>query len=182
MVQAKTTGDFEEIDMQLYVIITLILVAGFLYSVKVFKKSYDAGNLLVAVERAAKKALRISFLGGIVAGLSCLALSMFPIFRELGFDILSVHFVNLIRWLLQTCFATSSVYSALQIFVGVVLIIVEFCLLFSLFGFVITKRPIELRFTDLRSVEYIEEKKVYVERSLPRAFGKIFLHFANLRI
>ena len=182
MAQTKTTGDFEEIDMQIYVIITLILVACFLYSVKFFKESYDAGKLLVAIEKAAKKALRISFLGGIVAGLSCLALSMFPLFRAFGFDMLSVRFVNFIRWLLQTCFATRSVHSALQIFAGIVLIMVELCLIFSFFGFMITKRPIELRFTDLHSVEYVEEKKVYVERPLPRAFGKIFLHFANLRI
>ena len=168
--------------MNANVLIILIVSALCLYGVKSLKELYDAGMLLHKLEQASKIALRISLMGIVVVGLVCVAILTFPLFRQFGFAILSPQFIEFIRILLEIFLETRSVYSALFLFAGISLFMVEASLIFSIFGLFVTKRITLPCVTKAHLVEYIIAQKEKVKEWFFDKDEKIFLHFANLRI
>ena len=134
------------------------------------------------IEKAARKALCFALKGIVAVGLACLALSAFPLVSEIGFLMLPADFIDSVRLLLQAVFETHSVYAALQIFAGVALFAVEFSLLFSIIGLFVIKECVIPQLLNYTRRHGGAEARWNAEVKIPRAFRKIFLNFANLRI
>lgn len=168
--------------MHLTAIYILILCALSLYGIKYVQDLYHRGILLEKIEKATKKALRFALNGIAAIGLAWLALSAFPVVSEIGFTMLPADLIDAVRLLLQAVFETNSVYAAIQIFASVALFAVEFSLLFSIFGLFVSKEPVIPQLLDQTRRETSKEARWNAEVKIPRAFRKIFLNFANLRI
>ena len=168
--------------MHFTAIYILILCALGLYGLKHVQDLYRRGILLEKIEKASKRALRFALKGIAAIGLAWLALSAFPFVRGIGFAVLPAHLIDSVRLLLQAVFETNSVYAAIQIFAGVALVAVEFSLLFSIFGFFVSKERVIPQMLNCTRRDGVKEAQWNAEVKIPRAFRKIFLNFANLRI
>lgn len=168
--------------MKLIVFFILILCAFGLYGAKYVNEQYRNGVLLEKIERAAKKALRFTLKGIVAVGLALLALSAFPLVREIGFAVLPAKLIETIRLIMQAILETNSVYAAIQIFAGAALLAVECSLIFSIVGLFVVKLPVILRVLECAHIEAKTELRRDTEVALPRIFRKIFLNFANLKI
>ena len=168
--------------MQFAAIYILILCALGLYGIKHVQDLYRRGILLEKIEKAARRALRFALKGIAAVGLAYLALSAFPLVSEIGFAMLPADFIDASRLLLQALFETNSVYAAIQIFAGVALFAVELSLLFSIVGLFAMKERVLPQELDCVRRDEGKEAQWNTEVKIPRAFRKIFLNFANLRI
>ena len=169
-------------EMNFIVLAILICCALGLYAQKYLVELHQKGILKKKLEHAAQKALRFALLGLAAVGFVCVALYMFPTVRQIGFDLLPVSTEKAIRFLLLTLFETNSVYASLQIFAGIALFVVEFALIFSIVGLFIAKDLVIPQQLECRRMDTEEEMQRSESAVTLRAFRKIFLNFANLRI
>ena len=170
------------VTMKFSVFLILILCVFGLYGVKHLCELYENGTLKEKVEKAARKALRFTLRGIAFVGLAWLALYMFPVVRRIGFSVFSASAVESIRLLMEVVLDTRSVYAAIQIFASATLFVVELSLVFSIFGFFVTKTPVIPHILEYSRLEKAPEEERCTEVAIPRTFRKIFLNFANLRI
>ena len=168
--------------MQFTAINILILCALALYGIKHLQDLYRRGILLEKIEKATKRALRFALMGIVAVGLACLALSAFPLVSEIGFAVLPTSLIDLMRMLLEVLFDTNSVHASLQLFAGIALLAVECSLLFSIVGLFVIKERIIPQSLDCTRSDKGTETRWNTEWKTPRAFRKMFLNFANLRI
>ena len=169
-------------NMHLTAIYILILCALSLYGIKHVQDLYRKGILLEKIEKAARRALRFALKGIAAVGLAWLALSAFPVVSDIGFAMLPTDVIDSVRLLLQAVFETNSVYAAIQIFAGIALFAVEFSLLFSIIGLFVIKECVIPQLLNYTRRHGGAEARWNAEVKIPRAFRKIFLNFANLRI
>ena len=168
--------------MNLIVFAILIFSALGLYYAKYLTELRQKGTLKEKLERAAKKVLRFALVGMGAVGFICLALYMFPAVRKIGFTLLPASAEDMIRFVLQLVFETSSVYASLQILAGIALFVAEFALIFSIVGLFIAKDlvfPQELECNRIDGEDCVQSLE---STGNLRASRKIFLNFANLRI
>ncbi len=168
--------------MNVFILSILIVCAFGLYGVKCLVESYQKGPLVKVLEKAARKALRFTLMGIGVVGVACLALILFPLIRFIGFSLLSGAMIDFIRILLEALFDTQSVYAAIQILASLALFAAEFSLLFSLLGFCVVRMLTFFHLVECSSMEQQTKPRGASDVAIPRAFRKIFLNFANLRI
>lgn len=164
-------------------VITIFIISAFsLFSIKYLQESCKSGTLEKRLLKFAKNALRVTYIGVAAVGVFCLALFFFPVVRFIGFAVIPTDVVRIIRKLMMAIFEIDSVYAALQILASTALFAVGFSLIFSIFGFVASRVFVIFRLFEQCYVEQkTEEWKASVAEQ-KRSFGKIFLHFAHLRI
>lgn len=168
--------------MNLSVITIFIICAFFLFGVKYLQDSCKNGTLEKRLQRFARDALRITYLGIAAVGVLLLALFFFPVLRFVGFAVIPSDGIQVVRKLLKAVFKFDSVYAALQILACTALFAVGFSLLFSIFGFVAARMFAIFRFVKGAYVKSTSEEWKDSDGEQKRSFGKIFLHFAHLRI
>ncbi len=168
--------------MNLSVITILIICAFFLFGVKYLQDSCKNGTLEKRLQSFARNALRITYLGIAAVGVLLLALFFFPVLRFVGFAVIPSGSIQVIRKLLKAVFKFDSVYATLQLLACAALFAAGFSLLFSIFGFVAARVFAIFRFVKGTYVKNTSEAWRNSGGERKRSFGKIFLHFAHLRI
>lgn len=168
--------------MNFSVISIFMISAFFLFSVKHLQECCESGTFEKRLEQLAKNALRITFIGIAAVGVFYLALLFFPLTRTIGFAIIPSGAIIWVRGLFKAIFDTESVYVTLQILVNLALSAAGWSLIFSVFGFVYVKMFFIFRVLRKLLIERNTEQGRCSETAIPRAFKKIFLNFANLRI
>lgn len=134
------------------------------------------------LEKSAKRALRMTFYGLLALGLAFLMLSQFKIVSFIGYEMLPAQTISKIRDVMRVVLNTGSVYKAIEIFIAIILLSVEFCLIFSCVGLLVTKAlPLLQKLLCTRLGE-TANADADVEVAMPRKTRRIFLQFANLRI
>ena len=134
------------------------------------------------LEKSARKALRMTFNGLIVLGLAFCALSHFEIISSIGYKIFPKHIIDEIRDLMRAFLRTGSVYQAIEIMIAMELLVVEFCLVFSCVGLLVTKVLLPLQQLLCTRLGKVCDTETDVEVAMPRKVRRIFLQFAHLRI
>lgn len=168
--------------MKILLFAILIFSAFLLRLAKKVIHGWETHTLRQILEKEAKKALLFAFKGVAVVGLFALAISEFAVVRQIGFLLISEEDIALIRALMEIFLGTNSVYLALGIFASGAAIVLQFAVIFSFVGFLLTKKFFglyvvreEQLYADVGTECSLQSAELFVKKN-------ILYNFAHLRI
>ena len=166
-----------------FIIGFIFMLCGFiLYVVRCVGALCQGEIFYKKLDKAARKALRCTLRYGALLGFIMLFLANFELFSVVGYWVLPDDVIHSIRDLLERFLHTRSVREASEILVFILLLTVEFSLIFACIGLFLTKGLVLSGRPQYTKIEKVTVFHRVGDIKMPRAERHIFLNFARLII